>query len=413
MRKRLLFFLLLFAAAPLFADDATKFLIQRIDVRNLKHVSADVVRSETRLRIDQAYSEEELRQASDRVSRLPFVLDAQFSLEKGTVRDSYVLVINVIETRRFFYQFDAISTFGRHGQTYGIRNNGLAAGVRTFIGRSGSLHAGIGAREEIISTYSRRITTAEAGYTRYNLFGTNAFATFSVGIPVDDNARAEHLLPQLVVGIPLTQTQTLTAKITTSDIRFPYRFPGFPEGETRAARRALRVTWSRNTTDHPFAPTRGSILSFGPLVARDDQTMPVQFYDREHVFHLAFEPEHTSTIGFDFVAARYVPVGERNTAWLLIDGDLRRAWSRMHVPNTLGQSHNLRNQGSGDVVLGFAHSLWSPEKVAKYGDSRLEGTLRYQRTPWAFPGDHVFGADFAWVHRHVWGSSRIGVGYLR
>src|SRR4051812_46655659 len=99
--------LLLFALAfPAFAQE--RFLIERIDVRHLVHASADVVRAESRLREGQQYDENELRDANNRIKRLPFVLDAAFTLERGSVRDAYVLAITINETKPFFYLWDTV-----------------------------------------------------------------------------------------------------------------------------------------------------------------------------------------------------------------------------------------------------------------------------------------------------------------
>jgi hypothetical protein len=99
--------LLLFLIVPVRAEEPARFLIERIDVRHLVHASPDVIKSESHLREGQAYSENDLRAANNLIKRLPFVLDAAFSLERGSVRDSYVLVITVNEARPLFYLFDA------------------------------------------------------------------------------------------------------------------------------------------------------------------------------------------------------------------------------------------------------------------------------------------------------------------
>jgi outer membrane protein assembly factor BamA len=75
--------LLLVCARASCAED--RFLIERIDVRKLVHASADVIRAESRLHEGESYAEADLRAASDRVRRLPFMLDAAFSLERGFI----------------------------------------------------------------------------------------------------------------------------------------------------------------------------------------------------------------------------------------------------------------------------------------------------------------------------------------
>ena len=73
--------LLLLAAPPAQAlEEPARFLIERITVEGPKEAAANIVRAETLLREGGTYTEAELRQAIYRVQRLPFVLDASFSL---------------------------------------------------------------------------------------------------------------------------------------------------------------------------------------------------------------------------------------------------------------------------------------------------------------------------------------------
>ena len=69
---------------PLAADEAPAPLlfIERIEVRNAKRVSTDVVIAESRLREGNEYSEADLRDASTRLSRLPFLLSVDFALDE-------------------------------------------------------------------------------------------------------------------------------------------------------------------------------------------------------------------------------------------------------------------------------------------------------------------------------------------
>ena len=94
--------LLLLAAAAAGAQDPApppgepaRFLIERITVEGPKEAAANIVRAETLLREGETYTEAELRQAVYRVQRLPFVLDAGFSLRKGSQRGAYELAIEI------------------------------------------------------------------------------------------------------------------------------------------------------------------------------------------------------------------------------------------------------------------------------------------------------------------------------
>ena len=83
--RRVILCLLLLAAATLRAEErAARFFVERIDVRDAHHVSRDVVIAESRLREGETYSEQELREGNLRLNRAPYLLSADFSLEKGS-----------------------------------------------------------------------------------------------------------------------------------------------------------------------------------------------------------------------------------------------------------------------------------------------------------------------------------------
>lgn len=89
-----------------------RVFIERIEVRGAQHVSPRVIVAETALRDGSEYSEEGLRDGVARVNRLPFVVSADFTLEKGTQEGRSVLVINVREMKRLSFLVDGRGLFG-------------------------------------------------------------------------------------------------------------------------------------------------------------------------------------------------------------------------------------------------------------------------------------------------------------
>jgi len=65
-------------------------------VRKASRVSPQIVIAESLLREGAEYSEDDLRAASARLRRLPFLLSADFALEKGSERGRYLLAISVV-----------------------------------------------------------------------------------------------------------------------------------------------------------------------------------------------------------------------------------------------------------------------------------------------------------------------------
>lgn len=406
--------LILLAALPLAADDAALF-IERIEVRNNKRVSADVVIAESRLREGRTYSESELRDAASRLSRLPFLLSADFALEKGSERGRLVLVITVNETKPFFYNLEARPFLDRDTRFIEPDDSGSAnfanegaLGFRWFVGRRGAIHLGVastGTRHEFVRDY----TTFELGYTQYDLFGTRAFATFNLRKPVD-GLTAGLLSPQLVVGVPLSANQTVTLQMDEVTFDDGTRNVGGVEFERRSSQRTLSARWSYNTTNDPILPTRGTVLQVEPLMQWSDASS-IRPLETGGYVPDAF---HSRTFSLGASAARYWELSERDS----ISADVRGEWAR-NLQRVYYDGVEIDNSAHyGSIGAGFSHSLWSAEQRAN-GDSRLELNLRYANRSrpdvvygtYEPPGRDVRQISTSWLRRSSWGTLRLGVGY--
>jgi hypothetical protein len=391
--------LLLLLAAPMLRGDEPRFFIETIDVRNLRHASPDIVRAESRLDPQHAYSEHELREASDRVARLPFVLDAQFSLEKGSRREAYVLVITVDEATPFFFGLDmlAVPTRGNGDHQLNLVNEdrGGALGYRFFAGRRGAFHVAVG-QQEFLAREARTVGIIQAGYTQYDLFGVHAFATLNIGVAPD---ASRSLLTQLLVGVPLTPTQTLTASLATSNL--DYR----SGNANRYDSRSFRVEWTHNTTNDLILPTRGTILSAGPVVARDDDR--ISTFDSATGQTVRVETR-SHTLGLGLAAAHYWQLSERNSIGLRGQEDFRK------TPGTRSGSVDDLASHSGEALLRYTHLLHvrtaeNPTESALQFGVHYFDHLFHTGLPHNGSGEKL--ASVSWVRRSSWGILRFGVGY--
>lgn len=415
------------AALPLVAQDVVppRFFIERIDVRNAKRVSVDVISAELRLRAGQEYSEADMRDAAARLTRLPFLLSADFSLEKGSERGKHVLVISVVETKGFFYLLDFRPIFDNDNavrRDYGdnlIGGDGsnAAVGYRWFLGRRGSLHVGM-----LIQSDNRQYTSdysaVAVGWTQYDLFGTRAFATLNLKQTLGSELGG--ISPQLVVGVPFSvnQTVTLTYDEAQVDETSNVSFNGSQLNETES-QRLISAQWSYNTSNHPFLPTAGTVLTVTPLaVWRDDRQLrfindpemplpPLPFVARRHLV-----ARHDHSLGIDATARRYWELSDRNSVSAGFEG----GWAKTSVRNNPGDDRSF-NSHRAIVSAGYSRSLWGRERVAVDGDSRLEFVFRAGvRTSEhlefeTFEDDAFQQATFAWVRRNAWGTLRLGAGY--
>jgi hypothetical protein len=88
------------------AQEPAQFFIERIEVRNASRVSPDVVIAESRLRFGSVDTEAQMREATDRVNRLPFCCPRTLRRRRGAIAAKYVLVISVVDTKIFFARLD-------------------------------------------------------------------------------------------------------------------------------------------------------------------------------------------------------------------------------------------------------------------------------------------------------------------
>ena len=365
--------LLLLLCAPV-ARAEERFLIERIDVRHLVHASAEVIRAETRLREGETYAEGELRAASDRVRRLPFVLDDTFSLERGSVRDAYVLVITVTETHPLFYQLEMVPFFDSRNAIGPIDFDQIL-GARWFGGRRDVFHlAGLGHQSE--RPFETDYVALQAGYTRYGLFHDRAFATLTVNrLKPKGNGKAP-IVPGALVGISLTPNQTLTVSYTEND----------SGGPNRRVDRIFEPRLAYNTTNHPYFPSQGSLISIAPVVA---------WVDSVDFLHT---PVHDFDVALDGHAARYWPLTEHLTAAAIADGGF------LQVDQKAGGNRSF-HIAYGRAALQLSHTAGE--------DRRIELTVRgvsHERDQLPLRSE-VNEASLSWVQRSAWGVLRLGVGY--
>jgi hypothetical protein len=406
-------------AAPLHAQDATppRFFLERIEVRDARRVSHEVIIAESRLRAGQDYSEADLRDASARLTRLPFLLSAEFSLEKGTERGQYVLVVTVVETKPFFYaldirpiQKDDYRVSADFTDQIGASDRAATLGMRWFVGRRGAVHTAVvanGYDRDFADDYS----AFAVGYTQYDIFGTRAFATVNLKQVFDADGTA--LSPQLVVGIPLSPNQTLTLDVEDTRFGRSVRRIGSASIETSRGQRVFAATWSYNTTNHPFVPTRGTLLSISPRAAYSDAATysVTQFVPGPPDPIVRAGAIHTQAREIAATAARYWEFSERSS----VSGGLEGAWGSFEtrsrrLPENDRSDETLR----GAIFAGYSFSLWAHPRT-RNGDSRLELNLRI--------GDRSGGNDpeffeqnfqqlsASWVRRSSWGTLRLGAGY--
>jgi hypothetical protein len=413
------FLILILIALPLFADDgatAPNFFIEKIEVRDANRVSADVVVAESRLREGQEYSEAELRDASARLMRLPFLLSAEFSLEKGSERGRYVLVVTINETKPFFYALDLRPIFTTdhrvepdYSDRIGVADSAATLGMRWFVGRRGALHIAL-ISSDYGGDFARDYAAVAVGYTQYDLFGTRAFATLNLKRVITEGDSG--VSPQLVVGVPLTGNQTLTLELDETRFGDTVQYVGSEPFDRSRGQRIVGVTWSYNTTNKPFLPTRGTLLTVRPRFSWSDSAtyrfIVIDPTQNPPVFEVRGDTVHSEAREVTVKAVRYFELDDRNSVSAGIEGALTHFRTESAVTGLHGD-HVTR----AVIVGGYSYSLWDAART-RNGDSRLELNLRIGTRDIQY-------ADFyraeqqqltaSWVRRSSWGVLRLGAGY--
>src|SRR5512140_482774 len=297
---------LLFVAAAAFADDSPRFLIERIDVRNTHHASPAIIRAEARLNEGQSYTEADLREASYRVARLPFVLDAQYALEKGSRRDAYVFVITVSETKPLFFD---VELNGALGPGFHGGDSELVVGGRLFAGSRGVFHGAAGTVNPAGDNSDGGVRTLQVGYTQYDIFGTRAFANIDISRAFTNFYSPRSPDITLLLGIPLGGSHTLTGTLGRSEGGWGTR--SVTGAFIRATSRTMRagLNWSYNTTDSPFFPTRGELVTIGAV--RSHTNVSGNIPDPSEKF---------TSAAADASAAKYWQLSDRNSVSARLTG---------------------------------------------------------------------------------------------
>jgi outer membrane protein assembly factor BamA len=409
MRRLSLALLLILCAFRAAAEEPARFFIERIDVRGMRHVSRDVIVAESRLHESQSYGESELREAAARVTRAPYLLSADFALEKGSERGKYVLVINVNETKPFFFRLDLVpidpTSPNAHREINAVTfatDNDLALGFRYFVGRRGEIHAGIevsGDNRPNTADYGAYV----AGYTQYDILGTGGFLTLNAKKPQDIIGQTARIEPQIVAGLALSINQTLTVEYDPTDVE--YR-------KYRTAQRIATVRWSLNTTNHPLLPTRGIYLTVAPIAIWHDNSgveiLPGGKSESNYV-------SHDQSLGLEASANRWWDFSGQNSVGAGIAGGVSRYRESGLRPNSGLDGVRTGTANFGTLSFSAAHSFFSAERVAREGDSRLQidAKLATQHDSRGIPplngGAKQLSAS--WVRRTSWGFLRLGYGY--
>lgn len=385
-----------------------RFFIERIDVQT-QRLSPEIVLSESLLREGVEYTESDLREAVHRINRLPFVLLAEFSLRKGSERGRYELVIQIFETRRWFFQFggdwELEDPLGPDlfdprvddlpGDRIGDRTDDVFSlvGRRFAVGRRGLLFASFGTEDGAFAL----------GYQHYNLWNRNVLLSVSVG-GRDEIGNVlfanDTLTARFQLGIPLKGDHALRllARRETVDeeLLFGQRFD---RAETE-----LELAWVFNSLDDPVLPREGSVYEAGAIWS-DLEDERVFFLIDGSIRRVDLSDRR---VGAFASAGRHWPLAERQSFSAGVRGFFGEGFGGSSVWEAAGN-------------VGHQVFLLRRQELDKWRELRFETQLSALRQSFSdaaaddgFPGAVVDGwqARAGLTYRNGWGIFRLFVSYL-
>jgi hypothetical protein len=183
--------------------------------------------------------------------------------------------------------------------------------------------------------------------------------------------------------------------------------------------RLLSLTWSYDSTNEPFLPTRGTIVRIAPVRTMRDRAS----FSFERPFQIPVPEayaQHINGNGVDFAASRYWELSDR----VSLSAGLLAGWDevddRMHPQ--LRPSDIVWRPAYEVFRAGYSRSLRHDHDRPENGDSRIELDARFvARQHNVREGADAFGSlpdhensfqtSVNWARRSSWGMLRVGVGY--
>lgn len=421
----------LLLASPAFAAEPADptFLLEEIVVEGNRNVSPEIVIAESLLKTSESYSEDDLRDAVYRIKRLPFLIGVDFELRKGSTRGRYILAIEILETKRFFYGVD-LRVDRQHDDTDFVFFDDtqwaldFLIGWRHFVGSKGILYATLGD----IGT--------QVGYSNYNFLNRNLFLDVSFERSViccaadDDLNRAfdanistilddETDTFRITLGIPRSARQLfrIDASYRSGDGFTRLEDGDLDDGglliflsEEKVKRTELTGSWIYDTTDDPIFPHRGDELigSLGIRRTESEATVAFAFGDVITDTNIASDVEATE-INATLFGRRHWPLSNRQSLAASFELRLANSERDAQVGDLLPFQEDFESWAARVAarhavdLIGVKRS--QPQRRLRW-ENRLE--LNYVETTgddFSFDRSQlIFGSDL--IYRNRWGVLR-------
>jgi hypothetical protein len=392
--RPILLALILLVSTTLVAQQ-TRYRLERIAVEGSR-VHEHIVRSEARLLEEREYTDEDFRQALYRIRRLPFVTDAIYRIEPGITAGASTLVIRILDTTPVFYDATLIGS-GQKNSDHISRGVDAVAGGRYILDDLGVIEAHV-QTFDVTDGASVGLT-----YRAYGLFDTSAFAIASIDQQFGAERRRSDPSRSLLLGWPLSQTQTLVLSAGRSKSRIVREDEDAVTLADRSDFSSVNLHWLYETHDDPLFATRGITAEAGPFWAGSVFAHDIFDEDKDEV---VAEKRRGQTYGFNAAVTGYRALGARNVLSLSVGANAAESRTDQEVDLPV-RTYEARVRGA------VGHDFYShDDTVPRPFRARLEAGVTYGKSMRRIEGiadqsSDGTGADVSLVLRHRWGTLRL------
>jgi hypothetical protein len=406
---RIGFFLALaVAAVAARAQGPEMFLVERIVVEGLDSAAArQIVVSESLLREGRSYSEAGLREAVYRVKRLPFVVDADMALRRGSQRGAYELAITVESAKPVAFSVEAFGFADDQrfaGQDRWDWSSTGTVSARKFVGPRGLLFGSMQGFD------FEGGTILQIGYTQYGILRPGAYVSAAISSQLGKDHR-DDFQASVQLGTPIAGNHAIRAGLARTESKSVTHFDNH-RFETKDESWEGNLEWVFDNTDDPLIPAEGTRLSASGSYSetRFDRRGPFEPFDV--LIDTNIDRWQIRSDG-----RRYWRVTPRQS--LAVGGT---AW-RLHSQARFGASRNTEDVVHLEVT--HAVSLLDFDKSRRIGDLRWENSLGVERFKelqqygdFAVEGSRFVTRETnlslrsALLFRSAWGIMRVSVTYI-
>jgi hypothetical protein len=272
-----------------------------------------------------------------------------YALMPGSSPESHVMMVSVLDRERFNGDF-SLDVEGVHGSGGATFTDTL--GFSMFVGPTGEADLTIGGDSFVTSSAAPTGATQGVGlrYSAYGLFGTSAYVAAGL------RSRAG-LNPSFLVGVPLGLMQTLRGTYQKS-------------GDSSNSTALYGADWLSDSTDDPFFPRRGYIVTVGPQWSRQHYVLDFNAGTRFH-FH---DDTTIRREGLAVSAEKFWPLAKHSAAW---GSTALSRYNETGIDNGKDTPHV--HETNIEFIVGLAHNFdaWMGD-ADSFHRGNVEGGVGYK-----------------------------------